>query len=517
MKSLFKSSMRNQSNKEIENTSQQTPLLANLNSNVQTLRSIYTNCPDVVFRSFSIGGKTKAMLVYIEGLSNLDSIDQYLLSPLMQETTQELENLNRIIEQKIPISNIKEVQTIESCIEQISVGNPVLLIENVMNGLSFNLAKFEKRAVEEPTAESVVRGPREGFTESLGVNTSLLRRKLRTPLLKMLQMQVGRYSRTEVAIAYIEGIADQTLIEEVQNRLNRIDIDGVLESAYIEELLEDQPFSIFPQIMNTERPDVAAANLLEGRVVIMVDGTPFVLIAPTTFYSLIQSPEDYYQRYAFSTAIRWLRYAALVISLLLPSLYVAVLTFHQEMVPTSLFFSIAKSREEIPFPVVVEALIMEITFEALREAGVRLPKQIGSAVSIVGALVIGQAAVSAGIVSAPMVMVVSITGIASFMIPRYSAGIALRLLRLPIILLAGTLGLLGIMLGVISTVVHLCTLRSFGVPYLSPLGPMKGRDMKDVLIRAPWWMLNTRPHLTGNGNEYRQASEQKPDPSKGNE
>jgi hypothetical protein len=291
----------------------------------------------------------------------------------------------------------------------------------------------------------------------------------------------------------------------------------VLESAYIEELLEDQPFSIFPQIMNTERPDVAAANLLEGRVVIMVDGTPFVLIAPTTFYSLIQSPEDYYQRYAFSTAIRWLRYAALVISLLLPSLYVAVLTFHQEMVPTSLFFSIAKSREEIPFPVVVEALIMEITFEALREAGVRLPKQIGSAVSIVGALVIGQAAVSAGIVSAPMVMVVSITGIASFMIPRYSAGIALRLLRLPIILLAGTLGLLGIMLGVISTVVHLCTIRSFGVPYLSPLGPMKGQDMKDVLIRAPWWMLNTRPHLTGNGNEYRQASEQKPDPSKGNE
>ncbi|WP_223192349.1 spore germination protein [Paenibacillus sedimenti] len=486
-----------------------------IDENSQMLRSIYSNCPDVVFRSFTIGGKKKAMLLYIEGLSNIESIDQNVLAPLMQENVQEPENIDRIIEQKIHVSSTKEVKTFEDCIEQISAGNPVLLIDHAMNGRSFNLAKWEKRGVEEPTAEAVVRGPREGFTESIGVNTSLLRRRLRTPKLKFLQRKIGRYTQTEVVVAYVEGLADQTLIEEVLNRLGRIDIDGVLESAYIEEMMEDYPLSFFPQIMNTERPDVAAAGLLEGRVAIVIDGTPFVLIAPITFYSLIQSAEDYYQRFTFSTAIRWLRYAALVISLLLPSLYVAVLTYHQEMVPTSLFFSIAKSREEIPFPVVVEALIMEITFEALREAGVRLPKQIGAAVSIVGALVIGQAAVSAGIVSAPMVMVVAITGIASFMIPRYSAGIALRLLRLPIILMASMLGLLGIMLAVITTVVHLCTIRSFGVPYMSPMGPMKGRDMKDVLMRAPWWMLNTRPHLTGEGDKYRQAPGQKPDPANG--
>jgi hypothetical protein len=496
---------------------QQDPLFTNLDENMQTLRSIYTNCPDVVFRPFMIAGKTKAVLLYIEGLSNIESIDQYVLSPLMQETAGDIENLGQMMEQKIPVSNLKEVRTFSDCVTQISMGNPVILIEHEEYGMSFNLAKWEKRSIEEPTAEAVVRGPREGFTESLGVNISLLRRKIRSPQLKMQSILVGRYTQTKIVIAYIEGIADKTLIEETLNRLQRIEIDGVLESAYIEEMIEDSPLSLFPLILNTERPDVAAASLLEGRIAIMVDGTPFVLIAPTTFYSLIQSAEDYYQRFLFSTAIRWLRYGALVISLLLPSLYVAVLTFHQEMVPPSLFFNIAKSREEIPFPGLIEALIMEITFEALREAGVRLPKQIGAAVSVVGALVIGQAAVSAGIVSAPMVMVVAITGISSFMIPRYSAGIAIRMVRFPIMLVAGVLGLLGIMLAVIVIIVHLCTLRSFGVPYLSPMAPMKGRDMKDVLMRAPLWMLNTRPHLTGEDNKYRQSPGQKPEPSKGTE
>lgn len=435
----------------------------------------------------------------------------------MQENALEDGSINLLFQQHLPVSNIKEVTTVQECIEQISIGNPIVLIDHETHGLGLNLAKWEKRGVEEPTAEAVVRGPREGFTETMGINTSLLRRRIRSPQLKMLQLQIGRYTRTELTVAYIEGIADQTLIDEVMNRLKRIDIDGVLESSYLEEMLEDNPFSLFPQILNTERPDVAAAALLEGRAVLVLDGTPFVLIVPVTFYSFLQSAEDYYQRFLFSTAIRWLRYIALVISLLLPSIYVAVLTYHQEMIPTSLFFSIAKSREENPFPVVIEALIMEVTFEALRKAGIRLPKQIGAAVSIVGALVIGQAAVSAGIVSAPVVMVVAITGVASFMIPRYSAGVALRMLRFPIMLLAAVLGLLGIMLGVITAIVHLCTLRSFGVPYLSPMAPMNKQDIKDVLWRAPWWKMDTRPHLTGDGNSYREAPGQKPGPANGTE
>ncbi|WP_346773956.1 spore germination protein [Brevibacillus sp. SYP-B805] len=498
-------------------TPQQDPLSTDFHENLQVLRSIYNNCADVIFRPFLIGGNKKAAIVYIEGLSNIEEIDRSVLGPLMDAAAGEADTLRAIIENKITVPEIKEVKTFADCIGHISIGNPVLLIEQEDRALSLGLAKWEKRSLEEPTAESVLRGPREGFTESMGVNTSLLRRKIRSPRLKILSMKVGRYTQTEVVIAYIEGLADTSLIDEVRNRLQRIDMDGVLESGYVEEMIEDNPFSPFPQVINTERPDVVAANLLEGRVAILLDGTPFALIVPTTLYSLLQAAEDYYQRFMIGTAIRWLRYFFFVISLLLPSLYVAVITFHQEMVPTTLLISMARSREEIPFPALVEALFMEITFETLREAGVRLPKQVGAAVSIVGSLIIGQAAVSAGVASSPLVMVVAITGIASFSVPRYSAGIALRLLRFPMMLLAGSLGLLGVMLGIIAIIVHLCTLRSFGVPYLTPLAPIKGRDVKDVLFRAPWWMLNTRPRLTGEENKYRQAPGQKPDPARGTE
>jgi len=330
----------------------------------------------------------------------------------------------------------------------------------------------------------------------------------------MVSLKIGRETKTQVIITYIENIADPTLIKEVKNRLSRIDIDGVLESGYIEEFIEDHPFSPFPQVLTTERPDVASANLLEGRVAILVDGTPFVLIVPVTLYSLLQAADDYYQRYLIGTLVRWLRYVFLLIALTLPSLYVAILTFHQEMIPTTLLLTIARTREEIPFPALVEALIMEVTFEVLREAGLRLPKQIGSAVSIVGALVIGDAAVNSGLVSAPMVMVVAITGIASFAIPRYNAAIAFRMLRFPMIFLAGTLGLLGIMLGLITIIVHLSTMRSFGVPYLSPFAPMQVSEMKDSLVRAPWWSLRKRPHFTGEYNKHRQPPGQKPTPVK---
>ncbi|MBL4954731.1 spore germination protein [Neobacillus sp. YIM B02564] len=495
----------------------QDSLSANLQTNEQFFQSVYHNCADVVYRHFSIAGKMKALLIYIEGMSNIEEMDKSVLSPLMQQTPAELENLHAIMEQSITVSSIKENKTFAEVAEQISTGNPVILVDQYSIAISVGLSKWEKRAIEEPLSESVVRGSREGFTETIAVNTSLLRRRIKSPQLKMISMNIGRQTQTKVIVAYMDGLADTTLVEEAKSRLQRIQIDGILESGYIEEFIEDHPYSPFPQILNTERPDVAAANLLEGRIVILVDGTPFVIIVPTSLYSLLQASEDYYQRFMIGTLIRWLRYGFLVMALLLPSGYVAVLTYHQEMVPTTLLLSFAKSRELIPFPALVEALIMEITFEALREAGIRLPKQVGSAVSIVGALVIGQAAVSAGLVSAPMVMVVAITGIASFTIPRYNAAIAIRMLRFPIMLLAGTLGLLGIMLGLIAIIVHLSTVRSFGLPYLSPMGPMRASEMKDVMFRAPWWALRKRPRLTGDYNQNRQPPGQKPDPSKGTE
>ncbi|MGV3487053.1 MAG: spore germination protein [Tuberibacillus sp.] len=513
-RSSRKKNKREQKTNSVKSASQNDKLSEVLDENYKKLQTVYSNSSDVIFRRFTIGGKINAVLVYIQGLSDFEEIDRSVLTPLMEPAYEECPDLREIIEHKLTVSDVKEVTTIADTIDQIASGNPVILVDRHSFGVALGLAKWEKRSIEEPTAESVVRGPREGFTETIIVNTSLLRRKIKNPNLKMKSLKIGKQTKTQVILTYIETLVDPTLVEEVTNRLKRIDIDGILESGYIEEFIEDNPYSPFPQVLTTERPDVASASLLEGRVAILVDGTPFVIIVPVTLYSLLQAPDDYYQRFMIGTLIRWLRYLFLLIALTLPSLYVAILTFHQEMIPTSLLLTIAKTREEVPFPALVEALIMEVTFEILREAGLRLPKQIGSAVSIVGALVIGDAAVNSGLVSAPMVMVVAITGIASFAIPRYNAAIAFRMLRFPIIFLAGTLGLLGIMLTLIAIIIHLSSLRSFGVPYLSPFAPLDGSEMKDSLFRAPLWSLRKRPHFTGKYNRLRQPSGQKPNPLK---
>lgn len=355
------------------------PLFSDLDKNLDILCELYKECSDVVFRTFLVAGHTKAQLIYIKGLSNVEEMDNNVLTPLMKKSEKRTVNPKTLIEETLSVAEVVKISSFEACIEQLSVGNPILLLEGDEQGFALGLAKWERRAVEEPTGELVVRGPREGFTETLEVNTSLLRRKIKSPQLKIKTLKLGRYTQTTIALAYIEDLADETLIEEINQRLERIDIDGILESGYIEELIQDNSYTPFPQVLISERPDTAVSSLLEGRVVIIVDGTPFVLIAPTTFFSLFQSGEDYYHHFLISTATRWLRYLFCFISLLLPSLYVAVITYHQEMVPTTLLLTMVDSREVVPFPALVEALLMEITFEGLREAGLRLPKQVGAA------------------------------------------------------------------------------------------------------------------------------------------
>lgn len=491
------------------------PLSHSIEENEQTLQSIYAHCYDVVFRSFYIGGERKALLIYIEGLVDVSEMDDNMLSPLMEASALEFPEVVDLIEKKVSVGSVQEVNTFSDCISEVSSGNSLVLIDGTPKAISVGLTKWESRSITESDAEIVVRGPREGFIETIHVNTSMLRRRIRSPKFKLKTMEIGKYTKTQVILGYIEGIAQENLIKEVENRVQRIDVDGLIDSGELEEFIQDANYSPFPQVLSTERPDVATANLLEGRVILIVDGSPFVLVMPVTFFSFLQIAEDYYARFMIGTLIRWLRYTFLFISLLLPSIYVALFTFHQEMIPTDLLISVASAREQTPFPALVEALLMEVTFEALREAGLRLPKQVGAAVSIVGALVIGEAAVQASIVSAPMVIVVALTGIASFTIPRYPVSISIRVLRFPMIFLAGTLGLLGVIFGIIAIVIHLCTIRSFGVPYLSPIAPLHGDELKDVLIRAPWWTLNKRPHLTGERNTFRQSPNQQQSPEKG--
>lgn len=381
------------------------------------------------------------------------------------------------------------------------------MLENCAQCLAIGAEGWKDRTVSEPTSQGVVRGPMEAFTENIRTNTALIRRKIKSPQLWLVGRSIGSVTQTNVAVMYLNEIAEKSLVDEVFRRLDKIDIDGILESGYIEEFIQESSYSPFPTVYNTERPDTIAAGLLEGKVAILVDGTPFVLLVPALFIQFFQSAEDYYQRADVSTLLRLLRYVSFLITMLAPSAYIAITTFHQEMLPTGLLINLAAQREGVPFPAFVEALLMEITFEILREAGVRMPKTVGQAVSIVGTLVIGQAAVEAGIVSPVMVIVVAITAISSFVIPAVNLSISVRMIRFVLMGLAASFGLLGILLGIILLVLHLNTLQSFGVPYMQSLAPFVWEDQKDTLFRFPWRQMKKRPLATGSRNLVRQGKQ----------
>ncbi|MEF2966724.1 spore germination protein [Paenibacillus sp. M1] len=488
-------------------------LQQSLVENLALLQKIFDHCEDVIFREFTIGEQqARAAIIWLDGTVDRQLIDDIVLQSLMQEARKLPPNgdisppqLHTLIRDSLlSTTSIVESYKIPDLVDRVLTGFCAILIDGVEVSIVASVRGEQMRSVTEPETEAVVRGPRQGFTENIRVGSALIRRIIKTPDLKLETRKLGRLTKTDVAILYIQGIADEKVIQEVRQRLGRIQVDSILESAYIEELIEDQPFSPFPQIAHTERPDKAAAELLEGRVVILIDGTPFALIVPTLFVQFLQSSEDYYERYFFAFLIRSVRFLFLLIALSLPSIYIAATTYHQEMLPTPLLISIAGARQGVPFPAFLEALLMEVAFEALREAGVRLPKTVGQAVSIVGALVIGEAAVRAGIVSSAMVIIVSLTAIASFAIPAFNLAITVRMLRFPLMILAAVFGFYGIMLGYLALLIHICSLRSFGVPYLTPISPFKRQGMKDVLFRAPWWRMNNRPGGISPNNRQRQ-------------
>lgn len=484
-------------------------LSGNLEEDFIHIQQLFEGAEDFAHRKLNICSTYSAIIVYLNGLVNVERMEFHVINPLITNNGELLKGTEPTMDHIKSIMSSAQVshgRTFQEVIDQILSGGTIVLVHGVKEALFISEQSWEQRSVEEPLSEAVVLGPREGFTENIRTNASMIRRRLKTTKLKIEFMKIGTHSQTEVVITYLEDIAQPSIVKKVRSRLSGIEIDSIEDSGYIVEFIEDEPFSVFPQVLQTERPDRVVGNLLEGKIGILVDNSPFVLIVPVSFFEMMNSPEDYYGRFIITSFIRFIRYLFLFIALLFPSIYIAVTTFHQELLPTNLLFSVASSREKVPFPAVVEALLMEITFEALREAGLRLPKPIGSTVSIVGALVIGQAAVEAGIVSAPLVIVVATTGIASFMFPNYALTGAIRLLRFFMIFFAAMLGFYGILLGVLFILVHLVQLRSFGVPYMAPVAPTKINNFKDLIIRAPWWKMELRPQQTGKRNVKRLAS-----------
>ncbi|MFE5319044.1 spore germination protein [Paenibacillus sp. NPDC056579] len=493
-----------------------------LEKNELILKNKFQSCYDIVFRKVLIFGHIHVLLVYLDGLVDTRALDTVLLKPWMLEAPrpglEEISSVDLMLEQQlVSIAKTKTTETMSDVVQSILSANVVILSDGVSNAVIAELKGFEQRAVEEPASETTIRGPREAFTENINVNTSLVRRKIQSTALKMESITVGSLSKTTIVIAYIEGIAKDSIIEEVRKRIRHIQMDTVLDGNFIEEFIEDHPFTLFPQMQSTERPDIVASSLAERRVAVFADGTPFVLILPCSFWSAFQSADDFYERFIYATLIRWLRMLLVITSLFLPSMYVAITTFHSQLLPTNFLLSITSAREGVPFPAVIEAFMMEFLFEGLREAGIRMPRPTGPAVSIVGALVIGQAAVQAGIVSAPMVIVVSLTGIASLITPRYSMGMAFRMLRFPMLIISGMFGLYGITMATIFLLIHLTNLESFGVPYLSPIAPLAKTELKDVLIRAPRWSMHTIPSSGSARNRLRIPKGQQPGGNQGDE
>ncbi|MCU7739130.1 spore germination protein [Priestia megaterium] len=461
---------------------------------------------DVHFREFIIGRTgIQAAIIFVEGLSDKDLIEKHILSSLMADFSKEYQqdqlyvkgSLSKqfIKSQVLSISDVEEVHPIKEVISKVLTGSTALLIDGLSLALILGTSKVKTRTIEEPVSEALVRGPRVGFTESLSDNTSLLRGSGDIENLSLVKFQVGKRSKKDLVVAYIKEIVNPELVEEVEKRIKKIDLDNVPESGYVEQLIEDNYLSPFPQVQNTERPDRVIAALMEGRVAILLDGTPFALIAPVTFSMMLQSPEDYYERWIPGTFIRFLRYIAVVLSLFTPALYIAFISFHPGLIPTKLAISIIGSRSGVPFPALIEALFMELSIEILREAGLRLPKPIGPAMGIVGGLIIGEAAVQAGIVSPILVIVVALTAISSFSIPQYSVGITLRILRFVAMLCAAILGLYGVILFFLFMMSHLVKLKSFGVPYMSPAVPYRLSEWKDLVVRMPLMMMKRRPKM----------------------
>ncbi|WP_139999582.1 spore germination protein [Paenibacillus paridis] len=471
----------------------------NLELNLKQLHEELGYSPDLISRHFQAalanGRIVQGATVYMDGLSSSSMMLQFLFAGNHENdpSTTSAELLDYYQERVIPEGSVHKLASFDELYDMLLTGNSILLLDGCNYALAVGTKELKARSVEEPNVQSVVRGPREGFTEVLGWNTAMIRRKINSRHLWFETLKLGSVTQTKVAIIYIDNLVSESVLELVRERLRKINIDGILESNYIEEQIQDKIYTPFPTIFNSERPDVVAAGLLEGRVAIMVDGTPFALLVPALFTQFFQSSEDYYERADFSTLIRLLRFFSFILATITPSFYIAITTFHQEMLPTTLLYNLAAQREGVPFPAFVEALIMEITFEILREASVRMPKTIGQSISIVGTLVVGQAAVEAGLVSAAMVIVVSITAISNFVLPAFNLGIAARIIRFLLMILAASFGLYGVFIGVIAIIFHLCSLTSFGVSYMAPLAPFNLTDQKDTLFRVPFPSMITRP------------------------
>ncbi len=526
---------RNPSNRQIpaipgENTDNTPPVPDMMNSgdisfsisdNEKRIREAFGHSSDLVIRKIKFGAYSdvEILLVHIDGLVDDQMVTHSILKPIgilsdwpSLEEPSPIKIYNQLKCRLIAKDELTEVGLMEDVLRQVCFGNSAIIVDGHNLALIADVKGWRQRNIESPTTEPTIRGAREGFVETTRTNTSIIRRHIHDPRLRIEERTIGSIGRMTISVIYIAGVARDDVIQEVRSRIDRISIDSIQSSGVLEEFIEDAPFSPFPTTLRTERVDRVVGALLEGRIAILTEGTPFALIVPCNLLMFLAVPDDYFERFLIGSLLRILRLILFFTALLLPTLFVVAITFHQEMIPTNLAVSIAAQREGVPFPALAEALILDLAYEILREATVRAPLVFGPAVSILGVLFLGQVAVQAGLVSPFMVITISITAIASLSSPIFSMGISVRILRFIFLILGGILGLYGVIWGIAALLIHLASLRSFGVPYAEPFLPLVPTGLADSVVRAPWWSKLNRPQLIAGTNKTRQTAGQRPEP-----
>lgn len=474
----------------------------NLDDNIKQMKEQFSHDNTFICRMVQGRGSPalRAALFFFDGMVESSNINESIIKPISLWEGAPLP-MESVIDEVLHIDDCPFDPPVDKLVSAFLYGDTMILVDGDSRPAVVNTKGFAKRGPDEPDNEKVLRGPREGFTEAFMGNLALIRRRLRTPDLCFEFSQVGSVSHTTVSICYINGIADQTVLQAVKQRLKQIELDAVLDANYLSELMRDDRFSPFPTTGFTERPDIVAAKLLEGRIAIVVDGTPVVLTVPHILQETFQANDDYYISYLYTNLTRWLRVLGFVLTITLPAIYVALLTWHQEMIPTRLLFSIAASRQGVPFTTFTEAVGILIIFEILKEAGTRTPETIGQALSIVGGLVLGQAAVEARFASAPMVIVIAFSGVTALIVPKLRT--ATLLLRFFLLICAAILGLYGVLLGLACILAHVCRLTSFGIPYLTNILAGEKHNGQDVLFRFPWFAMKPDKRFLAGWNEVR--------------
>ena len=468
----------------------------NINENLDFLKSKYNTLisPDVKIREFNmfvLNKNYKCFIIYIDGLVDSISINNFILEPLMSEKHRYSKTFGGTLSEYIDNclltqNSVKKVQEFKDVFSGINMGDCLLFIDTLNVAFGIDVKKFQQRSISVPENESVIKGPQQGYVENLRTNTSLLRRIINNENLVIENIEVGKVSQTRCGVCYMQNIANGDLVSEVKYRLQNLDVDSLISTGELEQLIEDDEGFGIPQVLSTERPDKCAKYLLQGRVVVLVNGNPYAIIMPATIEDFLFSPEDTNLRPLFANFLRSIRVLAALITLLLPGIYMAITSFHQELLPTELLSSILSARENVPFPIILELLLMEISFELIREESLRVPSLIVSSIGSVGALILGDAAVNAGIVSPTLIIIVAITGIASFAIPDFSFGFHVRVFRFWFIALGFTAGFLGIGIGLFIYITMLCSLKSFGVPYTTPIAPSYNTKGNGFFIPPIW-------------------------------